>query len=32
MADGGVRFFTYAAVDTVVLMASINGGEVVSQP
>ena len=32
LADGSVRFFTYAAVDTVVQMASINGGEVVSQP
>ena len=32
MADGGVRFFPYSAVDAIVQMASINGGEVVAQP
>jgi prepilin-type N-terminal cleavage/methylation domain-containing protein len=32
MGDGGVRYFTYAAGTTTLLdMASINGGEVVSQ-
>ncbi len=30
-ADGGVRFMTYSAADTLVQMASINGGEVVQQ-
>jgi prepilin-type N-terminal cleavage/methylation domain-containing protein len=32
MGDGAVRFFTYAAVASVVQMASVNGGEVVQEP
>jgi prepilin-type N-terminal cleavage/methylation domain-containing protein/prepilin-type processing-associated H-X9-DG protein len=32
LADGSVRFINYSAADVVVLMASINGGEVVQQP
>jgi type II secretory pathway pseudopilin PulG len=32
VADGGVRFITYQGADTLVQMASITGGEVVSQP
>jgi prepilin-type N-terminal cleavage/methylation domain-containing protein/prepilin-type processing-associated H-X9-DG protein len=31
LADGSVRFFNYSAADTLVQMASINGGEVVQQ-
>jgi len=32
LADGSVRSITYTAADVVVLMASINGGEVVQLP
>ncbi|MBX9578767.1 MAG: DUF1559 domain-containing protein [Gemmataceae bacterium] len=32
LADGSVRFIPYSAAATVVLMASINGGEVVQLP
>jgi prepilin-type N-terminal cleavage/methylation domain-containing protein/prepilin-type processing-associated H-X9-DG protein len=32
LADGSVRFIPYSAADVVVMMASVNGGEVVSLP